>query len=129
MRRRQTWATLFLILTSLIGYMAWGADQHAFLFQAEAEILHKLISDPLSMVHPLVLIPFASQIILLINLFQRNPSRLWRLVGILGLALLMVVVMLAGALSKNLWQVGSTLPFLAISFQVIRADWCRPRMA
>lgn len=128
MRRRQTWATLFLILTSLIGYMAWGPDQHAFLFQAEGEVLLKLFSDPGSTLHPLILIPLASQIVLLVTLLQRTPSRWWRLAAILGLGLLMVIILLAGILSQNLWQVGSTLPFLAISFLVIRADW-RPATA
>ena len=123
MQRRQAWMTVLLILTSLMGYMAWGPDSHAFLFQAEGEVLRKLFTDPGSTLHPLILIPLASQIVLLTTLFQRTSSRWWRLAGILGLGLLMVMILIAGILSQNLWQAMSTLPFLAISFLVIRADW------
>lgn len=63
---------LLLILTSLIGYLEWGKDASVFFFQAEAQILSKLFTDTQSVLHPLILLPLAGQLLLLITLFQKN---------------------------------------------------------
>ena len=41
-----------LIVTSLFGYMEWGGGNHLFLFQAEGQVLAKMFTDPMSVLHP-----------------------------------------------------------------------------
>lgn len=64
-----------LIVTSLLGYLEWSGDSYTFLFQAEAEILHKLFTNPSSVVHPFILLPLIGQILLLITLFQNHQVK------------------------------------------------------
>ena len=73
---------LTLILTSLIGYLEWGQDMSMFLFQGELDVISKLFTDPLSVLHPFTLLPLLGQILLLITLFQKNPSKVLTYVGI-----------------------------------------------
>jgi len=114
--------TVLLLLTSLFGYLAWGNGKHAFLFQAEADVLAKAIYDPLAVLHPFVLIPFVGQLLLLFTLFQKQPGRLLTLLGLAALSILMVLLLLIGALSFNLKIAGSTLPFFVAAFLVVRAS-------
>lgn len=78
-----------LIVTSLLGYLEWGGDNHIFLFKAEAEILSKLFTDPLSVLHPFTLLPLAGQIILLITLFQKKT---WYILYILKYSRIRIVI-------------------------------------
>jgi len=61
-----------LILTSLVGYLEWAGNNHLFLFQAEADIIKKLITDPKSVMHPFILLPIIGQVLLLITLFKKH---------------------------------------------------------
>ena len=64
-----------LVVTSLFGYLEWGQTNNMFLFEAEAEILTKLIRDPQSIIHPFTLRPLFGQILLLTTLFQKTPGK------------------------------------------------------
>ena len=108
-----------LILTSLPGYLEWGKDNHLFLFQAQMQILSKLFSDPLSVIHPFILLPLAGQLILLFTLFQKKPSRLLTFAGMACLSLLLVFMFVIGLLSINLKILVSTLPFMITGILVI----------
>jgi hypothetical protein len=112
--------TFLIILTSLTGYMEWGGGNSAFLFQAEYEIIAKLFTDPVSVLHPFVVIPLAGQIMLLITLFQKDPGRVLTRVGMMGLGLLIGVVLLSGLLSLNVRMVFSTVPFWIVVVMVVR---------
>ncbi|MBL0135671.1 MAG: hypothetical protein IPP79_17675 [Chitinophagaceae bacterium] len=112
-----------LILTSLIGFLQWGKDSHLFLFQAEAEIIGKLFTDPTSVLHPFTVLPLAGQIILLITIFQKNPSKVLTLIGLSGLALLLLFMLLVGILSVNFKIIISTLPFVIVAILSIRHLW------
>jgi hypothetical protein len=83
-----------LLLTSLLGYLEWGKDNKAFLFQAEAEVIGKLFADPVSAFHPLVLLPLAGQLALLVTIFQKQPSRILTIFGItIGIFAFTVITM------------------------------------
>ncbi len=103
---------LSIILTSLIGYLEWGKSNTSFLFQAEAEVLSKLFQDPISVLHPLTILPLCGQIILVFTLFQRKPSKALTLIGLACLSMLLLVVFIVGLLSFNYKIIGSTIPFL-----------------
>lgn len=111
--------TLLLIITSLFCYLSWGGNHHAFLFQAEADILAKLLSKPKEVLHPFVLIPFAGQLLLLISLFYKKPIWILINIGMTCLALLSVFMFAIGLMSLNYKILCTTLPFLIVVMLVI----------
>ncbi len=111
---------LLLILSSLLGFLEWGKDSKLFLFQAEAEVISKLFTDPKSVLHPFTLLPLAGQILLLITLFQEKPSKILTFISVGSLGLLLAFMFVIGIVSLNIKIFFSTLPFLVISFFVIK---------
>jgi hypothetical protein len=109
-----------LIITSLIGYLEWGKQSQTFLFQAEAEIIIKLFTNPASVIHPFILLPLVGQILLLITLFQKSPSKILTYISILGLGILLGFMFIAGLLSMNFMIVLSTIPFMITAVLTIR---------
>jgi hypothetical protein len=112
---------LLLILSSLIGYLEWGGKNSTFLFEAEAEVFSLLMTEPLVAIHPLTLFPIAGQLILLISLFKKLPSRFWILVAIASLALLLGFMFVIGLISFKYKILLSTLPFFLFAFLTIRS--------
>jgi len=109
-----------LIVTSLAGYLEWGKDQAMFLFQGEYEIIQKLIADPMSVAHPFVLFPLFGQILLLVTLIQKKPSKWLTYAGIVCLGLLLGLICFIGIISFN-WRIFlSTLLFI---FTAIYRIW------
>ena len=111
---------LLLVITSLFGYLEWSGDSRMFLFQAEGEIFLKLFTDPISILHPFIVLPLISQIILLFTLFQKNPSKILTYISIGGLSILLVFMFIIGLLSFNYKIAISSIPFLTVSFLAIR---------
>lgn len=109
-----------LILTSLLGYLEWGHDRHVFLFRAEWEIIGKLFTQPLSVLHPIILVPLAGQLILFFTLFQKAPGKKTAYTGLTALSLLMLLIAFIGTLQMNWKMIASTIPFLLTAFLVIR---------
>jgi hypothetical protein len=109
-----------LIITSLLGYLEWSGDSHSFLFQAEAEFLSKLFTDPKSAWHPFTILPFTGQVFLLFTLFQKTPGRVLTYIGIGGLGILLVFMFTIGWMSLNYKIIISTIPFLVTSFLAIK---------
>ena len=109
-----------LLVTSLFGYLEWGANKHMFLFQIEGEVLSKLFTDPTSVLHPLIVMPVIGQIMLLVTLFQRKPNNILTYISIGGLGLLLGFICLVGLLSFNYKIILSTLPFIVVALISIR---------
>lgn len=103
-----------LVLTSLLGYLEWGTDSKAFLYQTEIEILSKLFSDPASLLHPFVLLPLAGQLLLIATLFQKEPGRLLTFIGIGCIGILLLLIFAISLMNLNLKMLVSTLPFLGL---------------
>ena len=110
---------LFLILSSLFGFLEWGSDRHMFLYQAEGEVLTKLFTDPMSVIHPLTLFPLVGQLILLITLFQQRVSSLLTYLSIAGLGILLTLMLFVGIISLNYKIILSTLPFIGIAWYTV----------
>lgn len=111
---------LLLIITSLLGYLEWSGNNHMFLFQAEAEIVTKLLTAPKSVLHPFILMPLTGQILLLITLFQKQPNKVLTYISIAGIGILLAFMLLVGLLSLNFKIILSTIPFLVLAFLAIR---------
>ena len=119
--------TVLLLLTSLAGFMEWGTGSSAFLFETEMFVLSKMFTDFFSVLHPLILLPLAGQLMLLAAVFQRRPSRFLLFGGIILLSLIMVVILIAGILGVNPRMVLSVAPFFTVgAFTVIEARKVSP---
>ena len=112
-----------LLLSSFFGYLEWPPDNHGFIFQLEAEILQIAKTNASSVAHPFILLPFTGQVLLLISLFQSPPKRWLTLTGMLCIGLLMLVLFAIGMLTTHAGIVASTLPYLLISFFVVRINF------
>jgi hypothetical protein len=110
---------VLLIITSLIGYLEWSGDSHTFLFQMEADIVYKLFTKPSSVLHPLILIPLAGQLLLIITLFQKQPNKLLIYIGLISLAILLIFMFIVGVISFNYKIILSTIPFIVVSVLTI----------
>lgn len=105
---------LLLFLTSFIGYLEWG-ERKEFIFQMEFEILQKLVVNPSSIIHPLVVLPLIGQIILLLALFKTNTHKYLVLTGIFGIFLLFAMIFIVGVLSMKFKIMFSVVPFFILA--------------
>lgn len=116
---KQKLLNALLILTSLFGFLEWGKDNDAFLFEAEAEIIAKALNDAMAALHPFVLLPMAGQLALLITIFQHKPSKRLTFAGILCIGVLLVFILFIGLISANYKVALSALPFMATATYII----------
>lgn len=111
------------MLTSLIGYLKWGGGNAAFLFEAEVEVLTRAFTEPMAVLHLFTALPFIGQVLLIVTLFQRIPNRMLTLLGLAGLAPLLLFVFLIGILSLEYRIILSTLPFVFVAGLVVRSNF------
>jgi hypothetical protein len=112
--------TALLIISSLFGHLEWGQNNQMFLFQAEAEIVTKIFTDPLSVLHPFTVLPLVGQLLLLVTLFQKKQSKLLVYMGITGIGILLALMFFIGIIDLNFSILLSTTPFLVVAFLTIR---------
>jgi hypothetical protein len=107
---------LSLLLTSLIAYFEWGnTTSHAFLFEAERDILGKLVINPWAVLHPFIMIPLAGQLILLFTLFQKVPKKILTYCGIAGIGIIVFFLFVVGIINLN-WKITlASLPFVVLT--------------
>lgn len=101
-----------LIITSLFGYLEWGGNNQIFLLKTELDILSKIFINLLSVLHPQILLPFASQILLMTTLFQKNPNKILTYISIIGLGLLLGFMFVIGLMDINYKIIISTITFI-----------------
>lgn len=109
-----------LFLAFFLCYLEWGTDQSGFMLQLEYNFFFGGKDVMNSFSHPLILLPFFGQLLLLFTLFQKSPSKRLGLLGLLCISPLVLMVLLAGSLSLNYKIVASTVPFIAASFYFFR---------
>ncbi|MFN8252018.1 MAG: hypothetical protein U0V75_09070 [Ferruginibacter sp.] len=110
---------LALVIFSMLGYLQWGNNYHAFLFEGEKEVLSKLFTDPLAALHPFTIIPLLGQIILLYTLFQKEPGKWQTFTGIACIGLLLLLILFIGIISLRAGTVVSVLPFMTAAVYAI----------
>lgn len=106
---------LTLLLTSLFGYLAWGNNQQAFLYQIEWDVISKLKNEPASVMHPLILLPLSGQLLLLISVFKKHPGKILLFTGLGCIGVLFLMMLLAGILSNNAKIILFALPYLIVA--------------
>lgn len=109
-----------LLATSLCAYLEWGGKQHLFLFQAELMLFSKLMHDPLAVLHPMIVLPFIGQVLLLITLFQKKPNKLYTILSLIFLGMLIVFIFVVGLLSLNMKITIASFPFIVISILILK---------
>jgi hypothetical protein len=109
-----------LIITSLLGYLEWSGNSHSFLFLAEGEVLSKLFTDPISTLNPFIILPLIGQLMLIVTLFQKMPSKTLSYLSIGSLGVLLAFMFVIGLMSLNYKIIISTIPFITVSVIVIR---------
>jgi hypothetical protein len=103
---------LLLILFSLFGYLEWGGNHQSFLGELEMELFAKFLVNPLAVLHPLTILPMLGQVLLIITLFQKTPSKLFTYSGIGMLGVLFLLLFAIGIMNLN-WKIFfSPLPFI-----------------
>ncbi|MCW5909916.1 MAG: hypothetical protein KIT62_02520 [Cyclobacteriaceae bacterium] len=112
-----------LVVTFFLGYLEWGSDNHAFVFQAAAELFSALSRDLVGLLHPFILIPLAGLLIMLYTLFQHEPSRKLTLLALACLAMFMLFLFFIGLISLNVKITLSTIPFLGLAALCVRLNW------
>jgi hypothetical protein len=111
-----------LLICSLFVYLEWGGGYHTFIFQGEWEMFSKAITDPMSALHPFVLLPLAGQMMLLFTLFQKDPSKRLTLIALGCLSVLILFITFVEILSKNYKVVLSTIPFISFAVAALRVN-------
>ncbi len=111
---------ILLLLASLIGYLEWGGGNHAFLGQAEYELLFKKAPESATFLHPFVLVPLCGQLLLLITVFQKETKRILTFIALACLSLIMVFLFVIGLMSGNVKVALSAVPFIVIGVLVVR---------
>jgi len=113
---------ILVIISSGLGYLEWGADQSTFLYQAEYDLLLKLITNPISVLHPFTILPLLGQLLLVAALlFKRLPKAL-TYAGVVMIGLLFGFILFAGLLTMDLRIMASTVPFILFSVLLIREE-------
>ncbi|MGX7668484.1 hypothetical protein [Flavobacterium pedocola] len=110
-----------ILITSLFGYMEWGANNDSFLFEAQYEILfghHNFIE---SITHPIILFSISGQLLILHCAIKNNSSKKTNIAGLILLSLIMLLIILGGSLSSNTKMILSTVPFLFFAALLIIA--------
>ncbi|MEZ4794807.1 MAG: hypothetical protein R2773_04920 [Flavobacteriaceae bacterium] len=111
---------LALALSALFGYLEWGEGQHQFLFQTLVTLFSKGWQDPVSVAHPLTILPFIGLLFLGLPLLQRHPSKRLTYFGMVLLGLLMALLLVIGILGA--WKtLVSVIPFWALTVFTIKA--------
>lgn len=110
---------ILLILFSGMGYLEWGGNHSIFLFQAEFEIITKLFTNPISVLHPFTIIPIIGQIFILVSILKNPFNKLYLYLGIGFLSILLGFMFIIGCISMNPKILFSTLPFLGMSIYTL----------
>lgn len=113
------WISPGLFLSFLIIYFEWSGNR-MFLYQMEAELLFTAKRNLQNFAHPLILLPFIGQLLLLIPVFKTDFPLRYILVANVLLGLLVFMVLLTGILSGNIKMVVSTLPFIFFTILLVR---------
>lgn len=114
---------IFLLISFLFGYMEWGKGYNEFVFQAEADIFSKSLNNLSSLLHPLILLPLAGQLILIYTAFLKQPPRFLSFLALACLSTIMLFIFFIGLLAPNFRILASTIPFMVTGALILKYNW------
>ncbi|MCA0383180.1 MAG: hypothetical protein LCH58_13515 [Bacteroidetes bacterium] len=104
-----------LLLAFLCLYLEWGKGQHAFVAQLEWQTITLQKDTVNTLMHPLVLLPFLGQLLMLYAVFASKPRRWQTRTSIVLMGTLAFMILLVGGLSLHWKVILSALPFWIIA--------------
>jgi hypothetical protein len=113
----QRLAIFCLFASFLFCYLEWP-NHSAFVCKIAYLILFEQSDKVSSFAHPLVLLPFLGQLLVMINLFLPKPKKWMVITGMAMMGLLVFMLVLAGVFGGSWKMVLATVPFWAA------AGWC-----
>lgn len=108
---------ILLVISSSFIYLEWGKENHCFLIEIEFKIFKKLFIDPVSLIHPLIILPLLGQIILVVTIFQKKLNKTLTYIGLFGIGILATIIFFIGIISLNHKIFISTIPFIFIAYK------------
>lgn len=112
---------LLVLISSLFGFLQWGGGQQMFLLQMEADIFKKMFVDPISVIHPFVVLPLLGQLLLMIAILKKRLSMKLIYTGVSCIGVLFAMILFVGLISMNIKVIASTLPFFSFTAWLIYA--------
>lgn len=119
---KRVWHILLLI-SFLFGYLEWGKDQHLFIIQAIVEIYQKGKVNPLSLLHPFILLPFIGMLLYIYAAFQKNTNKIISIIGAICMSSIMIMILIIGLMVPNYKMLFSATPFFICSYFVFKSHW------
>lgn len=107
---------LALLIAFSICYLEWPPNNSMFIFMAEYEIFANEKNWVSNFTHPIIIVGFLAQLILLYCVFNKNASHKLNSIGVLLLTPLVLLFFVIGLLSFNSKIALSSLPYLALTF-------------
>ncbi|MEZ5018422.1 MAG: hypothetical protein R2800_15285 [Flavipsychrobacter sp.] len=104
-----------LLLASLFGYMEWGNNYSNFVYEVEYGLFTSITDKSKSFLHPFILIPLLGQLLLLFTFFQKKPSKVLSIIGMVCLSVIMFFLFFIGFLGPNIKIMLFALPYVLIS--------------
>lgn len=106
---------LALLIAFQFCYLEWPPNNAMFIFEGEIEIFSKTESWISNFTHPIILIGFSTQIVLLLGAILPNINSKLNNVAVLLLGALVLLFAFVGLLGLNYKIIFSTLPYLILA--------------
>ncbi len=107
---------IIIVVAFQLCYLEWPPNHSMFIFEAEYQIFTKTSSYISNFSHPIILLGFISQIVLVLSAFYSKISNKLINISIILLSLLVLLFLLAGIFSINYKIILSCFPFLSLTF-------------
>lgn len=105
---------LALLIAFQFCYLEWPPNNTMFIFEGEIEIFSKTENWISNFTHPIILIGFLTQIVLLLGAVILNFNRKLNTLAVLLLGILVLFIFFIGVMALNYKIALSTLPYLVL---------------
>ena len=104
----------FLLWVSfLFCYLSWPPDHSMFVYEVVYEIFTNTKNVVSNFTHPIILVGFIAQVILLYAALKKDSNKKINTIGVILLCPIVLLFFIVGLLSLDYKIAGSTLPFLS----------------
>lgn len=106
---------LAILIAFSFCYLEWPSSNSLFIVQGEYEIVTNTKNMLSNFTHPIIIIGFLAQLIVLYAAIVKDTNKKRNTIGIVLLSLLVLLFLIVGILSANYKIIFSTLPFLGLA--------------
>ncbi len=109
-----------LVVSTLLPYLQWGDDNHAFVVEIELNFFQNIFSDFSKVAHPFTFIPLLGQILIGLSLLIKKHDNWYLIGGITATSILNLFLLFISILSLNAIMFVSLLPYFILVFLNIK---------